>query len=101
MRSWTTIDVSSSAGTIRPRTFWMQRPFSLPMAGLEYPGLLALQMAAMISGELWVVLYARKGQVYVQGFSGTHALTGIGVFSADRTREILAAREGAAVEKDD
>ena len=65
------------------------------MAGLEYSGLLVLQMAAMISGELWVVLYARKGQVYVQGFSGTHALTGIGVFSADRTREILAAREGA------
>lgn len=72
--------------------YGLARPFSLPMAGLEYPGLLALQTAAMISGELWVVLYARKGQVYVQGFSGTHALTGIGVFSADRTREILAAR---------
>ncbi len=49
--------------------YGLSRPFSIPMAGLAYLELLAAQAANFATGETWVLTYARKGQVYMQGFS--------------------------------
>ena len=50
--------------------YGLARPFSIPMAGLEYPTILAGQAAPLVHGEIWVLTYARKAQVYIQGFAG-------------------------------
>lgn len=52
----------------------LARPFALPMAGLEYHSLLASQIPSQPDQEVWVATYARKGQVYLQGFAHTHSL---------------------------
>ncbi|PKN42908.1 MAG: tRNA (adenosine(37)-N6)-threonylcarbamoyltransferase complex dimerization subunit type 1 TsaB [Deltaproteobacteria bacterium HGW-Deltaproteobacteria-18] len=47
----------------------LSRPHAIPMAGLQYPQILATQAEPFVHGcELWVLTYARKGQVYIQGF---------------------------------
>lgn len=75
--------------------YGLARPFSLPMAGLEYPALLALQTAELFAGELWVLLYARKNQVYAQGFTGRHTLTDIRTIPVDQVAPLLTARPSA------
>lgn len=40
----------------------------LPVAGIEYLPLLAAGVLPLHSGEVWVMTYARRGQVYLQGF---------------------------------
>jgi tRNA threonylcarbamoyl adenosine modification protein YeaZ len=50
--------------------YGLARPFSIPMAGLEYPAILAAQATPFVHGEIWVLTYARKAQVYIQGFAG-------------------------------
>lgn len=40
----------------------------LPMAGIEYLPLVAAEAASLHKGEVWAVTYARRNQVYVQGF---------------------------------
>ncbi len=53
----------------------LSRPHSIPMAGLEYLKILADQAAPFLPGpELWALTYARKGQVYIQGFAAGTAL---------------------------
>ena len=47
----------------------MSRPHAIPMAGLLYLEILAAQASFFVqNSELWVLTYARKGQVYIQGF---------------------------------
>ncbi|MDY0274368.1 MAG: tRNA (adenosine(37)-N6)-threonylcarbamoyltransferase complex dimerization subunit type 1 TsaB [Desulfomicrobium sp.] len=48
--------------------YGLARPFALPMAGLEYPTLLAHQADPFFQKEIWVLTYARKKQIYMQGF---------------------------------
>jgi tRNA threonylcarbamoyl adenosine modification protein YeaZ len=74
--------------------YGLARPFSLPMSGLELPALLVRQAAELFAGELWVLLYARKNQVYVQGFTGRRALTDIRTMPVDQVPALLAARTG-------
>lgn len=47
----------------------LARAHLTPMAGLDYLDLLARQARFLGSPETWVLTYARKGHVYVQGFS--------------------------------
>ena len=47
----------------------LSRPHAIPMAGLQYLEILAAQAAFIARDrELWVLTYARRGQVYIQGF---------------------------------
>ncbi|GAB6111127.1 tRNA (adenosine(37)-N6)-threonylcarbamoyltransferase complex dimerization subunit type 1 TsaB [Desulfomicrobium salsuginis] len=48
--------------------YGLSRAFAIPMAGLAYLELLVAQAADFATGETWVLTYARKGQVYMQGF---------------------------------
>jgi tRNA A37 threonylcarbamoyladenosine modification protein TsaB len=47
----------------------MARAAHIPIAGLDYLPLLAGDLMASWHGEAWVLTYARKNQVYMQGFS--------------------------------
>jgi len=72
--------------------YGLSRPFSIPMAGLGYHQLLARQAAALTSGETWVLTYARKGQVYVQGFTGSGPLCPLKAMRSGEAREVLLTR---------
>lgn len=74
--------------------YGLSRPFSIPMAGLPYLELLAGQAAPFASGEIWALTYARKGQVYMQGFSAGRPLGPVRPAHAAKARESLAARPG-------
>ena len=74
--------------------FGLARPFGTPMAGLPYPEILAAQAAPLVDGEIWVLTYARKAQVYVQGFADGRPLTQIRPMSASEAHDLLAARPG-------
>jgi tRNA threonylcarbamoyladenosine biosynthesis protein TsaB len=53
----------------------LSRPHAIPMAGLEYLEILAAQATPFVQDrELWALTYARKGQVYIQGFAAGAAL---------------------------
>ena len=53
----------------------LSRPLAIPMAGLEYLEILAAQAEPFVQNrELWILTYARKGQVYIQGFAAGSAL---------------------------
>ena len=75
--------------------YGLARPFSIPMAGLEYPSLLATQVAPLLTGEVWVLTHARKAQVYVQGFDGRGPLTGIQPLPLSKVGDLLTSRSGA------
>ncbi len=69
----------------------------IPVAGLDYLPLIAAG-AASCSSEIWVCTYARKGLVYVQGFSAAGSrLSEIAVCSLDAALEVLGSRQQALV----
>ena len=74
--------------------YGLARPFGTPMAGLSYPELLATQATPLVDGEIWVLTYARKGQVYVQGFAGGRPLARVRPMTVSEARGLLAARPG-------
>ena len=47
----------------------LSRALHLPLGGMEYLPLLAAGAAPLCLGELWALTHARRGQVYIQGFS--------------------------------
>lgn len=57
----------------------LARGAGIPLAGLEYLPLLAAGPARCATGEIWVCTQARKGLVYVQGFSSVDAQPVMGV----------------------
>ena len=62
----------------------------LPMAGIEYLPLVAAGAFSLHEGEVWAVTYARRNQVYVQGF---HAPSGQSISDV----EALPVAEAAAM----
>jgi tRNA threonylcarbamoyl adenosine modification protein YeaZ len=74
----------------------MARAAHIPIAGLDYLPLLAGDLMASWHGEAWVLTYARKNQVYMQGFSmpGTTPLGPARACSHDQAAEILCQRPG-------
>lgn len=74
--------------------YGLARPCAIPMAGLPYLELLAAQAAPFAAGEAWVLTYARKGQVYMQGFAAGLPLGPVRAAHAAEAREFLAARPG-------
>jgi tRNA threonylcarbamoyl adenosine modification protein YeaZ len=75
--------------------FGLARPCSIPMAGLEYLQLLAIQAADYARGETWVLTYARKGQVYMQGFSAGRPLGAVRPMRVGEARATLDGRPGS------
>ena len=74
--------------------YGLARPFALPMAGLEYHAVLAGQILAGADQEAWIATYARKGQVYMQGFAQGQAIGNIEPLAATEAARIVAARPG-------
>lgn len=74
--------------------YGLARPFSTPMAGLPYLELLATQAGRLTAREIRVLTYARKGQVYMQGFFQDRPLDSPRAMSAAQARELLASRPG-------
>lgn len=72
--------------------YGLARPFSIPMAGLEYPTILAAQATPFVHGEIWVLTYARKAQVYIQGFAGSLPLGPIRPLPVSEAQSLLLAR---------
>ncbi|ACU90463.1 tRNA (adenosine(37)-N6)-threonylcarbamoyltransferase complex dimerization subunit type 1 TsaB [Desulfomicrobium baculatum] len=71
----------------------LSRPHAIPMAGLHYPDILAAQAGPFAQGgELWVLTYARKGQVYIQGFDAGAPLTPVRPLPVALAYEQLEAR---------
>jgi tRNA threonylcarbamoyl adenosine modification protein YeaZ len=66
--------------------YGLARGATIPMAGLPYLEMLAAQAAPLVQGEIWVLTYARKAQVYVQGFADGRAL---GPVRPERVPEVL------------
>jgi tRNA threonylcarbamoyl adenosine modification protein YeaZ len=74
--------------------YGLARPYGTPMAGLPYPELLAGQAAPLVDGEIWVLTYARKAQVYIQGFADGRPLAQVRPMPASAARDLLATRPG-------
>lgn len=74
--------------------YGLARPFGTPMAGLSYLEILAAQAAPLVDGEIWILTYARKAQVYVQGFADGHPLSQVRPMHASEARDLLATRPG-------
>jgi tRNA threonylcarbamoyl adenosine modification protein YeaZ len=74
----------------------LSRGSGLPLAGLDYLPLLAQDLMAQWRGEAWIMTYARKNQVYMQGFSmpGAVPLRPPKACHHDYAAEILCARHG-------
>ncbi|GAU07572.1 tRNA (adenosine(37)-N6)-threonylcarbamoyltransferase complex dimerization subunit type 1 TsaB [Desulfoplanes formicivorans] len=74
----------------------MSRASGVPIAGLDYLPLLAGDLMAHWHGEAWVLTYARKNQVYMQGFSmpETTPLGPARACSHDQAADMLCARPG-------
>ena len=71
----------------------LSRPHGIPMAGLLYPQVLATQAEPFAHGsELWVLTYARKGQVYLQGFDASAPLTPVCPLPVAKALEQLQSR---------
>jgi tRNA threonylcarbamoyladenosine biosynthesis protein TsaB len=68
----------------------LARPHAIPMAGLEYLEILAAQAMPFVqNNELWVLTYARKGQVYIQGFAAGAALGPVRPVTVATARAVL------------
>ena len=74
--------------------YGLARPFGTPMAGLSYPELLAAQAASLVEGEIWVLTYARKAQVYAQGFADGRPLAQVRPMTVSEACGLLTARTG-------
>jgi tRNA threonylcarbamoyl adenosine modification protein YeaZ len=74
--------------------YGLARPAAVPMAGLAYLEMLAAQAAPFVHGETWVLTYARKAQVYIQGFSDGRPLAPVRFGRVPEIREFLARRPG-------
>jgi tRNA threonylcarbamoyl adenosine modification protein YeaZ len=74
--------------------YGLSRPFAIPMAGLPYLELLAAQAAPFAQGEIWVLTYARKAQVYMQGFSAGQNLGPVRPMRVAESASFLASRPG-------
>lgn len=71
----------------------LSRPHAIPMAGLQYPQILATQAEPFVRDtELWVLTYARKGQVYIQGFKAGLPLAPVRPLPVPRAHELLQSR---------
>lgn len=70
----------------------LARPFDLPMAGLEYHSVLASQILAPPDQEIWITTYARKNQVYLQGFAANQPLGAITPVFVQEAIQILTTR---------
>ncbi len=73
----------------------MARGATLPLAGLDYLPLLARDLAAHWQGEAWMMTYARKNQVYIQGFSmpETTPLAAATACSHEQAADMLTSRK--------
>ena len=72
----------------------LARPHAVPMAGLSYLEILAGQAAPFAHGkELWVLTYARKGQVYIQGFQAGRPLAPVRPLPVAEARALLQGRD--------
>ena len=71
----------------------LSRPHAIPMAGLQYLETLASQAAPFAHGrELWILTYARKGQVYIQGFQAGAPLGPVRPLRVTEARDLLLKR---------
>jgi len=71
----------------------LSRPHAIPMAGLQYPQILAAQAEPFVHGsELWVLTYARKGQVYIQGFDAAAPLAPVRPLTVPEAQKLLQSR---------
>jgi tRNA threonylcarbamoyl adenosine modification protein YeaZ len=75
----------------------LARGAAIPVAGLDYLPLLAAAPCRLFSAEVWVCTYARKGLVYVQGFSGRRAepLLDPAALPVDRAAEVIRRRRAS------
>jgi tRNA threonylcarbamoyl adenosine modification protein YeaZ len=74
-------------------THGLSRPHAIPMSGLHYPDILAAQASPFVQGgELWVLTYARKGQIYIQGFDAGAPLAPVRPLPVALAREQLHSR---------
>jgi tRNA threonylcarbamoyl adenosine modification protein YeaZ len=74
--------------------YGLARPFGTPMTGLPYLELLAAQATRLVDAEIWVLTYARKAQVYIQGFAGGRPLAEVRPMPASEVLDLLATRPG-------
>jgi tRNA threonylcarbamoyl adenosine modification protein YeaZ len=75
----------------------LSRPHAIPMAGLLYLEILAAQAAFLVQdSELWVLTYARKGQVYMQGFQAGQPLGPVRPLPVADALAVLQKRTGRA-----
>lgn len=73
----------------------LSRPHAIPMAGLQYLEILAAQAAFIVRDrELWVLTYARRGQVYIQGFQAGLPLCPVHPLPVAEARAALQKRPG-------
>lgn len=71
----------------------LSRPHAIPMAGLQYLEILADQAAPFAQNRaLWILTYARKGQVYIQGFQAGAALGPVRPLPVAEARDLLLRR---------
>lgn len=74
--------------------YGLSRPFAIPMAGLSYLELLAAQATPFTQGEIWVLTYARKAQVYMQGFAAGQNLGPVRPMRVTEAASFLTSRPG-------
>ena len=74
--------------------FGLARPFGTPMAGLPYLEILSDQATPLVDGEIWILTYARKTQVYVKGFAGGRPLRQVRPMPVSEARDLLVTRPG-------
>ena len=74
----------------------LARATGVPTAGLDYLPILAGDLMANWQSEAWVMTYARKDQVYIQGFSmpQARALTSPRACLHTQAVELLCSRKG-------
>ncbi|GAB1411164.1 tRNA (adenosine(37)-N6)-threonylcarbamoyltransferase complex dimerization subunit type 1 TsaB [Desulfovibrionales bacterium] len=74
----------------------LARPHAIPMAGLDYHTLLAAPIQACQpsahQAECWIATYARKGHVYLQGFSADQPIDTVRFYSVPEACAMLLTR---------
>ena len=74
----------------------LARGRNLPMAGLDYLSVLGIEPCTIVTGEVWICTYARKGLVHIQGFSAPQGqpLCPVQSLSREEALACLQARSG-------